>query len=82
VTDLLTGDHFLLASSSPNARAGYPIVTVPAGMVDELPVGISFYAGAWSEPKLIGLAYAFEQLTHARRVPKYLPSWPSRQNAG
>jgi amidase len=74
VTDLVNGDHFVLASSSPAARAGYPIVTVPAGFVNELPVGISFYAGAWSEPKLIALAYAFEQISHARQTPKYLPS--------
>jgi amidase len=74
VTDLVNGDHFVLASSGPAARAGYPIVTVPAGFVNELPVGISFYAGAWSEPKLIALAYAFEQISHARQTPKYLPS--------
>jgi amidase len=74
VTDLVNGDHFVLASSGPGARAGYPIVTVPAGFVSELPVGISFYAGAWSEPKLIALAFAFEQISHARQTPKYLPS--------
>jgi amidase len=72
VTDVVNGDHFVLASSGPCARAGYPIVTVPAGFANELPVGISFYAGAWSEPKLIGLAYAFEQITHARQTPRYL----------
>jgi amidase len=49
-------------------------VTVPAGFANELPVGISFFAGAWSEPKLISLAYAFEQITHARQTPKYLPT--------
>lgn len=74
VTDVVNGDHFVLASSGPCARAGYPIVTVPAGFANGLPVGVSFYAGAWSEPKLIALAYAFEQITHARQTPKYLPS--------
>ena len=64
----------MLASSGPCARAGYPIVTVPAGFANALPVGISFFAGAWSEPKLISLAYAFEQITHARQTPKYLPT--------
>ena len=75
-TDLVNGDHFVLASSGPCARAGYPIVTVPAGFANELPVGISFYAGAWTEPKLISLAFAFEQITHARQTPKYLPTMP------
>jgi amidase len=74
VTDVVNGDHFVLASSGPCARAGYPIVTVPAGFANGLPVGISFFAGAWSEPKLISLAYAFEQITHARQTPQYLPT--------
>lgn len=73
-TDLVNGDHFVLASSGPCARAGYPIVTVPAGFAGGLPVGISFLGGAWSEPKLIGLAYAYEQATHARVPPTYLPT--------
>ncbi|MBV9543631.1 MAG: amidase [Chloroflexi bacterium] len=78
VTDLVNGDHFVLASSSPCARAGYPIVTVPAGFSFGLPVGISFYGTAWSEPKLIALAYAFEQITHARQTPQYLPTMGER----
>ena len=57
VTDLVTGDHFLGASSTPAAVAGYPSITVPAGFVFGLPVGISFFGRAWSEPILIKLAY-------------------------
>lgn len=60
-TDLLNADHFLGASSSPAAIAGYPLVTVPAGFSYELPVGITFMGRAYSEPTLIRLAYAFEQ---------------------
>jgi amidase len=54
------------------AIAGYPHITVPVGYVRGLPVGISFFGAAWSEPKLISLAYAFEQLTKFRRAPKFL----------
>jgi len=72
VTDLVTGDRFLGSSSSPAARAGYPNITVPAGYVYGLPVGISFFGAAFSEPVLIRLAYAFEQATQARRVPELL----------
>jgi amidase len=74
VTDLVTGDHFVVSSSGPCARAGYPIVTVPAGFTHGLPVNISFMGAAWSEPKLIGLAAAFEAVTHARQTPQYLPT--------
>jgi amidase len=72
--DLVNGDHFLGASSSAAAVAGYPNITVPAGQVWGLPVGISFFGAAWSEATLIRLAYAFEQTTRHRRVPKLLPS--------
>jgi amidase len=70
-TDLLLGDNFVLASSSPSARAGYPIISVPMGAIAGLPVGLSFFAEAWSEPKLLALAYAFEQATQHRQPPPF-----------
>jgi amidase len=74
-TDLVNGDHFLTGSSTPAAVAGYPNVTVPAGFAfGELPVGISFIGGRWSEPTLIKLASGFEQGTRARHAPRFLPS--------
>ncbi len=69
--DLVNGDHVTGGSSSPAAVAGYPDITVPAGFAHGLPVGVSFFAGKWSEPTLIGIAYAFEQATHARRDPEF-----------
>ena len=74
MTDLVDGDHFGGGLSTPPAVAGYPHVTVPAGYVFGLPVGLSFVGRAWSEPTLIRFAYAFEQATHARRMPGLLPS--------
>ncbi|HXX64991.1 MAG TPA: amidase [Bacteroidota bacterium] len=74
LTDLIDGDHFLGGSSSAAAVAGYPSITVPAGFVFGLPIGISFFGRAWSEPKLIGFAYAFEQATKHRKGPRFLTS--------
>ena len=68
-TDLVNGDHFSGASSTPAAVAGYPSITLPAGQAFGLPVGISFIGAAWSEAKLIALAASYEQLTHHRRPP-------------
>jgi amidase len=73
-TDLVNGDHYTGGCSSPAAVAGYPHITVPAGFVYGLPVGVSFFGRAWSEPTLIRIAYAFERETSARRPPRYLPS--------
>ena len=73
-TDLVNGDHFTGGFSSAAAVAGYPHVTVPAGFVFGLPVGLSFFGRAYSEPTLIKYAYAFEQATKHRRPPKFLPA--------
>ena len=72
--DLLNGDHFTGGSSSPSAVSGYPSVTVPAGFIHGLPVGISFIGGRWSDAKLIGLAYAFEQATKVGKPPRFQPT--------
>ena len=74
--DLVDGDskNWDMESTSPAAVAGYPHITVPAGFVFGLPVGLSFFAGAWQEQTLIKFAYAFEQATQYRRQPRYLPT--------
>jgi amidase len=73
LTDHVVGDHFGGGSSSAAAVAGYPNITVPAGFAFGLPVGISFFGRAWSEPVLIRVAYAFEQTTKVRKAPRFLP---------
>jgi amidase len=72
LTDHVTGDHDTGGSSSLAAVAGYPNINVPAGFVFGMPVGVSFFGRAWSEPTLIKIAYAFEQATRARKGPKFL----------
>ncbi len=74
LTDLINGDHDVGGSSTPAAVAGYPNITVPAGLIFGLPVGISFFGRAYSEPTLIKLAYSFEQATQHRRAPQFLPT--------
>jgi amidase len=72
LTDLTNGDHVAGGSSNAAAVAGYPNINVTAGFISGLPVGISFFGRAWSEPVLIRLAYAFEQSTKARQAPRFL----------
>jgi len=72
--DLITGDHFLGGSSSLAAVSGYPSITVPAGYVHQLPIGLSFFGKAFTEPTLIEIAYAFEQTTKIRKQPEFKTS--------
>ena len=74
LTDLINGDHSAGGSSNAAAVAGYPNINVTAGFISGLPVGISFFGRAWSEPTLIKLAYAFEQAAKARKAPRFLTS--------
>ena len=76
-TDLINSDHFIFASSGLAAAPGYPILQVPAGVVLGVPVGISFFGTAFSEPTLLRLASGFEAATHARVVPTFAPTLPA-----
>ena len=69
-TELINGDSFQLGSSSPSAHAGYPVITLTMGHIDGLPVGISLFGRAWSEPVLLEVAYAYEMATGYRRAPE------------
>jgi amidase len=73
LNDPVDGDRAAGGSSNAAAVAGYPDITVPAGFLFHLPVGISFFGRAWSEPKLLKIAYGFEQMVRARRAPQFLP---------
>lgn len=72
LTDLINGDHSAGGSSNAAAVAGYPNINVTAGFISGMPVGISFFGRAWSEPTLIKLAYSFEQASKARQAPRFL----------
>ena len=74
-TDLVNGDHFLGASSTPAAVAGYPNINVPVGYSFGLPVGMSFIGKANSEATLLRLAYSYEQAAKPRKAPRFLPQW-------
>jgi amidase len=74
LTDYVLGDHSVFGASRPAAVSGWPAISVPFGYVSGLPVGVSFVGPRWSEPRLLALAYAFEQATTARRHPALLPT--------
>jgi amidase len=74
LTDLVNGDSFTGSSSTPAAVAGCPSITVPAGALQGLPIGVSFFAGPYAEPMILRVAYAYEQATKRRTKPRFLPS--------
>ena len=74
LTDYVLGDHSVFGTSRPGAVSGWPTITVPFGYVCGLPVGVSLLGPRWSEPRLLALAYAFEQATNSRRAPALLPT--------
>ena len=83
----LEGDldgNFLLfvGSSTASAVAGYGTITVPAAYIDGLPIGISFIGGAWDEPQMIAFGYDFEQATHVRVPPTFIPTIGPNTTAG
>ena len=71
-TDLINGDNYYISTTVYAALSGYPNINVPMGLIGNVPVGISFYGRAWSEPKLLKIAYAYEQNTKYRKSPKFL----------
>ena len=73
-TDVINGDRYHMGSSSPAAISGYPNISVPMGFFSELPLNISIWGRAWSEPRLLGIAFAYEQLTRHRRKPTFIPT--------
>lgn len=73
-TDLLNGDHYVGGYSTPSAVAGYPNINVPIGFASGLPVGLSIFGRAWSEPVLLRIAYSYEQASRMRRTPKFIPT--------
>lgn len=73
-SDLILGDRPIVRNTSLSAVAGYPRITVPAGFIHGLPVGVSFMGGPWTEARLLGLAYSFEQVVNARQAPHFLPT--------
>lgn len=73
-TDLISGDNDHMASAGPAAIAGYPNISVPMGFFMGLPVNLSFWAGAWSEPTLLRIASGFEEATRVRRPPTFIPT--------
>jgi len=74
ITDLVAGDHFGGGSSNAAAVAGYPNINITAGYMFGLPVGISFFGRAFSEPTLLKIAYGFEHASQARKAPRFLPT--------
>jgi amidase len=82
LTDLVNGDHAGGGSSNAAAVAGYPAITVPAGFLFGLPVGVSFFGQAWSEPTLLKIAYGFEQVTKVRQAPRFLTTVNLGNNKG
>lgn len=82
VLDLVVGDRGLGGSSTYAAVAGLPNITVPCGDVFGLPVGLSFFGRAWSEPRLIALAYSFEGSCRARKPPRFLPTLVASRSTG
>jgi amidase len=73
-TDLVNGDKYYISTTVFAALSGYPNINVPMGFIDNVPVGISFYGKKWSEPKLIEIAYSYEQKTKHRKKPEFLVS--------